>query len=92
MLDETLPLKEGEQCKSNFYERIGGKTYWRETIQPCEEGLKCTDDPNDTNNGFCRKEGRNFRIMNECKCTLQFNISNINVYPTSDCENIITRL
>ena len=38
----------------------------------CEEGLKCTDDPNDTNNGFCRKEGKNFRIVNECKYTLQF--------------------
>ena len=68
--DETLPLKEGEQCKSTFTncieegscaigQKCSASCSSGQRIQPCEEGLKCIDDPNDTKNGFCKKEGKN---------------------------------
>ena len=52
--------------------RTSGQVYCSsgQRVHACEEGLKCIDDPNDTNNGFCRKEGKNFRIVNYCKCHL----------------------
>ena len=87
--DETRPLKEGEQCKSTWTKCIEGGSCAigqkcsascssGQRIQPCEwPGLKCIDDPNDSNNGFCRKAGKTFRIINECKYTPQFNDSHL---------------
>ena len=47
--------------------RTSGQVYCTsgQRVLACEEGLKCTDDPNDSNNGFCRKEGKTFWIINE---------------------------
>ena len=92
--DETRPLKEGEQCKSTWTKCIEGGSCAigqkcsascssGQRIKPCEwPGLKCIDDPTDSNKGFCRKAGKTFRIINECKYTPQFCV---NEYVT--CNN-----
>ena len=48
--------------------RTSGQAYCSsgQRVHACEEGLKCIDDPNDTKNGFCKKEGKNLKIANEC--------------------------
>ena len=67
--------------------RTSGQAYCSsgQRLQACEEGLECTDDPNNTNNGYCRKGGKHLRIVNKCKYTLQFFLICLNKYAV--CNN-----
>ena len=73
-------MKEGEQCRwtSSYCKRVGGGGHSRSKcaskteMKYCEEGLKCTDDPNDADSGFCRKGGKTFSNTIKSESTLKF--------------------
>ena len=73
-LSESI-AKEGEQCRwtSSYCKQKeeGKKTCMSsKEMKYCEEGFKCTVDPNDTSTGFCRKNGTSFSNKINSESTL----------------------